>query len=142
MTIKQTVNRLCRRNQTRNPFQICDSLGISVIFESLGTVRGYYACSYRFKVIHINCDLPEEQQMFTCAHELGHAILHPSSNTPFLRERTLFSVDKLELEANRFAMLLCYPADFLHTEYDGCTARQIAQSLNLPMQLVEYTLKQ
>lgn len=58
------------------------------------------------KFIHINQDLTEEQQRFTCCHELGHIILHPGLNTPFLRENTLFSVSKLETEANRFAICM------------------------------------
>lgn len=45
-------------------------------------------------------------QRFVCSHELGHAVLHPRSNTPFLRNKTLFSIDKNEVEANTFAVEL------------------------------------
>lgn len=49
MIIKEKVESLCRRHDTRNPFDLCRSLGIIVLFEPLGTVRGYYSQSHRFK---------------------------------------------------------------------------------------------
>ena len=141
MTIKEMVESLCRRHDTRNPFDLCRSLGIIVLFEPLGTVRGYYSQSHRFKVIHINQDIPEERQLFTCAHELGHAVMHPKANTPFLREHTLFSVNKLEIEANRFAVCLCYPAAYISREFAGCSLCQIADALQLPTDLIDYTMR-
>lgn len=141
MTSKETANSLAAKYGTRDPFRLCEALNIIVLFEPLGTVRGYYSKSHRFKVIHINQNLPEQKQLFTCAHELGHALMHPNACTPFLREHTLFSVDKLEVEANRFAVCLCYPSDRLAEEYDGCTTAQISEILGLPLPLIEYAIK-
>lgn len=141
MDIKQFVRSLAAENRTFNPFEIAENKGIVIQMEPLGTIRGYYSKALRTKFIHINCDLDEYQQKFTCAHELGHALMHPDLSTPFLRESTLFSVDKLEVEANRFAAYLCYPPDLLAEEYDGCTTAQIAEILRIPLPLIEYTLK-
>ncbi len=141
MDIKQFVRSLVSENGTFSPFEIAENKGIIIQMEPLGTIRGYYSKALRTKFIHINCDLDEYQQKFTCAHELGHALLHPDLSTPFLRESTLFSVDKLEVEANRFAACLCYPPNLLAEEYEGCTTAQIAEILNLPLPLIEYTLK-
>lgn len=141
MDIKQFVRSLVSENGTFSPFEIAENKGIIIQMEPLGTIRGYYSKALRTKFIHINCDLDEYQQKFTCAHELGHALLHPDLSTPFLRESTLFSVDKLEVEANRFAACLCYPPNLLAEEYDSCTTAQIAEILNLPLPLIEYTLK-
>ena len=80
--------------------------------EKLGSVQGFYNQCFRHKFIHINQDSSEEKQRFTCAHELGHAILHPEANSPFLRENTLFSIDKMEVQANRFAV------DLLFSDYE------------------------
>ena len=140
MDIRKRVESLCRKHQSRDPFRICQDKKILVVYEPLGTVRGYYSCSYRSKVIHINQRLDEEQQRFTCAHELGHALLHPKANTPFLRANTLFSVSKLEVEANRFAVSLLYPTEKLRQDFDGCSATQLAESLKLPHELAEYIL--
>ena len=68
-------------------------------------------------------------------------MLHPNANTPFLREHTLFSVDKLEVQANRFAVCLTYPSDYLMQEFDGCTVLQIAQALRLPADLIRIQLE-
>ena len=141
MDIKQFVRSLAAENGTFNPFEIAENKGIVIQMEPLGTIRGYYSKALRTKFIHINCDLDEYQQKFTCAHELGHALMHPDLSTPFLRESTLFSVDTLEVEANRFAACLCYPPNLLAEEYEGCTTTQIAETLNLPLPLIEYTLK-
>ena len=141
MDIKQFVRSLAAENGTFNPFEIAENKGIVIQMEPLGTIRGYYSKALRTKFIHINCDLDEYQQKFTCAHELWHALMHPDLSTPFLRESTLFSVDKLEVEANRFAAYLCYPPDLLAEEYDGCTTAQIAEILRIPLPLIEYTLK-
>lgn len=140
MDIKQFVRSLAAENGTFNPFEIAENKGIVIQMEPLGTIRGYYSKALRTKFIHINCDLDEYQQKFTCAHELGHALMHPDLSTPFLRESTLFSVDKLEVEANRFAACLCYPADYLIQEFEGCSACCIAEALDLPLPLIDYTL--
>ena len=140
MDIKQFVRSLVSENGTFSPFEIAENKGIVIQMEPLGTIRGYYSKALRTKFIHINCDLDEYQQKFTCAHELGHALLHPDLSTPFLRESTLFSVDKLEVEANRFAACLCYPADYLIQEFEGCPACCIAEAPDLPLPLINYTL--
>ncbi|WP_412055234.1 ImmA/IrrE family metallo-endopeptidase [Bacillus altitudinis] len=49
-----------------------------------------------------------ENRFSFCAHELGHALLHNESNTPFLKRNTFFSTEKIELEANFFAMHLLF----------------------------------
>lgn len=53
----------------------------------------------------------------------------------------MFDKPTLEVQANRFAVCLTYPADYLMQEFDGCTVLQIAQALRLPADLIEYSLK-
>ena len=67
---------------------------------------------------------------FTIAHELGHAVLHPKANTPFLRDNTLFSVSRLEREANCFAAELLCPDEVL-LEYPGYTVGELARILGI-----------
>lgn len=141
LSTKQKVDFLCKKYETRNPFEIAKQLDIQIIIEPLGSIRGYYSSSYQIKFIHINQDLPPDIQRQVCAHELGHAILHHKCNTPFLRANTLFSIDKLEKEANRFMALLLHPAEEIH-EYaaNGNTIYQIADILQLTPELIEYII--
>jgi Zn-dependent peptidase ImmA (M78 family) len=140
MQIKEIVLRLCRRYKTRDPFELASRRNILVILEPLGSINGYYNQCYRQKFIHINSELSHRQQAFTCAHELGHAVLHPSANTPFLRANTLFSVSRLEREANRFAVeLLCPDEDILeHPEY---SLSELSRFLGLREELIEVKLQ-
>ena len=123
--------------KTRDPFEIARLKHILIIFEDLGTINGYYKKAYRQKQIHINQNLPRHRQRFVCAHELGHAILHPNSNTPFLRGNTFFLVDKLEIEANSFALELLISDEELIQYYalpDGQRAELIDSQLYMMAQ--------
>lgn len=142
MWIKQTVEKLCRHYKTNDPFELAQCMGAMILFEQLGTVRGYYCRSYKQKVIHINVDENREQQAITCAHELGHSILHPNANTPYLRANTLYSIDKLEVEANRFMVQLLIP-DFEMVEYflNEYTRSQIAKIRGIPEYLIDYRMQ-
>ena len=142
MDIKSRVEQLKSQFGTRDPFILAESLGVLILDEPLGSVRGYYGRSHRQKVIHINEALEESLRQFVCAHELGHAVLHPDSNTPFLRANTLFSIDRFEIEANRFAADLLLPDDELR-EAILCryTVPQIAAMYGLSPALVEYRVQ-
>lgn len=135
MDIKNTVRLLKKKYSTSNPYEIAKEKGILIIFEELGSINGYYNMIFRQKQIHINSGLDEHEKRITVAHELGHAILHPNANTPFLKNNTFFSVDKLEIEANKFTaeLLIC---DDEVKRCDYYTIEQIACSLNLNKELV------
>lgn len=92
------------------------------------------------KQIHINQNLTQHEAEFTCAHELGHAVLHPNASTPFLRSKTLLSVDKLEIEANEFAINLLIPDEII-TEHKDYTTGQLARMLGYNQKLIEMRLK-
>ncbi|MFD1955993.1 ImmA/IrrE family metallo-endopeptidase [Paenibacillus thailandensis] len=113
MGIKKTVKQLIRKHGTNNPFVIASQKNIVVLFEPLGSIMGYFNTYKRIKMIHINNALSEEEQRFTCSHELGHAILHPKVNTPFLKRNTYFSIERIEREANEFAAELLIPDELL-----------------------------
>ncbi|QIZ69063.1 ImmA/IrrE family metallo-endopeptidase [Geobacillus subterraneus] len=104
-----------------NPFEIASQKGIVLLFEPLGGIYGYHHTFRRIQIIHINDELDEPTQRFVCAHELGHAVLHPELSTSFLRKNTLFCMDKVEREANEFAVELLLSDDVLYT-YRGTDA--------------------
>lgn len=106
VNIDKLIKKLLKDNETNDPFKIAKNLGINLIYEDLGTLNGYYNTVFRHKLIHINSNLTENQQRFTVAHELGHALLHPDVNTAFLKTHTYMVINKFENEANEFAIRL------------------------------------
>lgn len=141
MLLIELVNNLVKKYKTNNPIELAGYLNINILFEELGTINGYYNTVFRSKFIHINSSLEEYKQKFTIAHELGHAILHPKANTPFLRENTLFSIDKLEKEANLFAVNLIISDDDLK-EYKEFTINQLSSVFGIHEKLIELRLRQ
>lgn len=135
MDIKGTVIKLINRNNTNDPFAICRALDIVVTFEPLGAILGYCDTHFRMRSIHINEQAPEEMYPFICAHELGHALLHKNINTPFLSKYTLFSIDKIERQANAFAVELLLSDDYIR-ENEGCSLYDLAASRGIPQQFI------
>lgn len=132
--IKKEVTKLVKKYKSRNPFEIAQNENIIIILEELGSINGYYNKFARQKFIHININLSEEMQIVTCAHELGHSKLHPNANTPFFRNNTFYSINKLEKQANYFASELLIDTDRSIYEY---TIDQLARYYNIPIELVK-----
>lgn len=110
MDIKLKVLNLIVKYGTKNPFKLSKKLNIEIIIEDLGEVRGLFKKVLKRKFIFINSKLNEFDKILVCAHELGHAILHSSSNYQFLIDNTsLLKRSKLEDEANLFASYLIFP---------------------------------
>ena len=120
--IEQFAENLIRRFRSDDPFVIAEAKNIIILYEPLGTIRGYYGSSYRFRVIHINQDMEPWEKRFTCAHELG-------------RENTFLSINKLEREANLFAACLLCPLEKLE-EYREYTVSQIASLTGVREELI------
>lgn len=136
MEIKEIVQTLSGEKGTSCPFKLSKILKIGILYENIGTMMGYYSKDYRFKFIHINQNLSKRKQRFVCAHELGHAILHPDVNTPFLTQHTLFSKSKVERQANIFAVELLMPDDLL-LEHSEISLYNIAADLGIPAKLAD-----
>ncbi|MGN7287541.1 ImmA/IrrE family metallo-endopeptidase [Shouchella rhizosphaerae] len=108
LEVKEKVKYIVKKHETRCPFKIAAAKGIIIRYVALGGILGYYSKSHRFRVIHINEAVKAKEQEFICAHELGHAVLHPEANTPFLKRHTFYSTDRIEQEANYFAAELLF----------------------------------
>ena len=118
-SIDSKISSLVKAHETRNPYKIAKELGVIIIEEDLGEVYGYYNWYKRIKFLHINSNLSYREKLVTCAHELGHAICHPSENTPALTHSNLISEYKIEKEANYFATKLLIDGSHVDDCVDG-----------------------
>lgn len=143
MDIHNEVAYLKRYYKTENPFDIIRAKKILLLSEELGLIRGYYNLVLRQKQIHLNCNLEGIQRIFTATDELGHAIMHPKANTPFLLANTYQSVDRLEIEANKFAVEFLITDETLYEyfKYQEYTIEQVARVLGYQKELIELRLK-
>lgn len=135
MDIKKKVNRLTRRCHTRDPFRIARALGIQILFADLGNTWGCSSTYVRIKCIHVNETLDEEWQRYTCAHELGHSVLHAGISLPYLKQNTFFSPGIFERQADTFATELLLP-DSLIKAYPDRSLYDLARMVGLPEKLV------
>ncbi|MBD2861638.1 ImmA/IrrE family metallo-endopeptidase [Paenibacillus oceani] len=129
MTIKEIVDKLIRKYGTRDPIKIAAMMGILIQFRNLKGVLGYYQTYRRIPVIHVAMGLPETLIAFIVAHELAHRILHPNVNVPFLRANTFHSIDKIERQANQFAVDLLIPDELL---LEGMSIYEAAEACGVP----------
>lgn len=137
--MKRFAEKIRKKYDTSDPFELARCLGIIVLFEDLGTINGYFNTACRQKFVHINKDLSENEQRLTLAHELGHVLLHPTTNTYFLRSRTRLSVESFEYEANLFAVcfLICDEELF---EYREFSTGELSSIFGIPEELIEMRL--
>ena len=110
MNAVETARMLVRRWNTKDPFVLCDCLGIRVLLVELSeNVRGFYLTLHGHPLIYINEDASPEERVEICGHELGHAVLHSSMNALFLESVGQFNQGRLEREADLFCAELLVP---------------------------------
>ena len=134
--IDKNITQLLSKYASRNPRHIAKELNIAIFEEDLGEIYGYYNKTKRVKMIHLNSNLDEKMKLVTCAHELGHALLHPGANTPYLSKETIVSEWKIEKEANYFAARLII--DGSHHEYNFNSTYEILKFYGLPTEFERF----
>lgn len=132
---QEVISKLVNKYGTNDPFEIAELMGIQIIYLDLGNTYGFYRVYKRVKTIVINNKLNEWEKRFVCAHEIGHAIYHPDLNISFLKKNTFYSVEKIESEANRFAVHLLLYAKNLE-DYD--TKFAILKENGIPYEMEMY----
>lgn len=133
---RKTAVKLIKKYESNDPFEIAEKKGISILYEALGGALGYYNSYKRIQFIHINDSIDEIMRRFVCAHELGHAILHHDANTPFLKKNTFFSTEKIEVEANTFAVELLIPDEVIYEFKDSnITINEVAGMYGVPREV-------
>lgn len=137
MNIKQKANYLARKYNSRNPLEIIKNLNVILVYYPLKDVRGFYQFFQRNNIIYIDENLPENEQIVVCAHELGHMFLHKNSNALFMDTRTHFVTTKYENEANTFAAELLIPDDIIWRN-PGMTKSQISHLAGYDERIMEF----
>mgnify|MGYP000899687180 CR=1 FL=1 len=131
--IKHVVSKLIKKHKTNDPYEITSQKNIIIQYEQLGSVLGYHNTYRRIQFIHINSELEDYKKRFVCAHELGHALLHPNVNTPFLRKNTFYAISKIEREANEFAVELLLEDKAIK---EHSTVQEAAVLYGIPKELI------
>lgn len=137
MRIKKMVQELIKKYNTKNPYELCDYLNIKIMYEDLGSIHGFYQCAPKNKIIHLNSSLNENDMLFTCAHELGHALLHNNLNILFLEKYTNNIKGKYEIQADTFAaeLIIC---DSILLDYENCSIDTIANNEGIDIKYLNY----
>ena len=131
MTTRASLKSLIDRFTSYNPFDLCDQYSINMVYDNLGSVYGYYCFEKSRKFIVINNTLEYAIKRLVCAHELGHALLHPELNAFY----TVFPRSKYERQANDFAVNLLLAA--AREDYPDCDYYQLARIAGIPNYLLE-----
>lgn len=117
--IFQSVEKLVRRYQTRDPFELLDALNVVVReTDQYQHLKGYCFLSCKTYYVIISDFLSEEEKRIVAAHELGHIILHKRQlQVAPMKDSVLYDMrDNTEYEANLFAADLLLPdEDVAHT---------------------------
>ena len=99
------VKNLIEKYGTRSPYELCKKLDITIMYRDIGEVRGFFKKVLNKKYIVVNELLNEISQELVLCHELGHAYLHSSEETLFLKSGLGYS-NIFEAEANLFGLEL------------------------------------
>lgn len=140
MDIKKKVDKLVGKFRTRNPFEIIQGLNVILVFAPLVDTRAFYQYFQRNNIIYIDENLPNREQRFECAHEMGHMFLHKKANAIFMDSRTLLNTNRYEKEADTFAMDLLVDDNTL-IEYQDYSIEQLSRLLGYEKRLIELRLK-
>lgn len=103
--------QLIREHGTRDPFTLAERLRIRVRYVSTDPQKGFCTNILNNFFIFINENMSRQMQRMTCAHELGHILLHKGllgrdehGHFKKLVEMELFDItNQTEYEANLFA---------------------------------------
>ncbi len=137
--IQNVANKLIKKFDTRDPFQLCQAIGVEVFYADLGSLKGMYKYLKKNRFAVINENLDPFTKTLVCAHELGHDILHQNlARKVCLQEFILYDMkSRPEYEANLFASEILLPDDIiLNLARDDYDIEQISKELCTDINLI------
>lgn len=139
--IAETVEKLVKKYDTRDPYELCRLLGIKVHFIDMKKkLKGFFFYQSRQKNIVIDDNVNDVLERILIAHELGHAVLHTKiAMMKGFQEMEVFdSSSKEEDEANFFAAELLLEDDEVLSCLSEYSFFEAAQRLYVPAALLDY----
>ena len=139
--IIETVEKLIKKYDTRDPYELCKCLGIKIHFYDMEKkLKGFFFYQSRQKNIVIDSNVNDILERILVAHELGHAVLHAqiAMMKGFQEMEVLDGSSLEENEANFFAAeLLLEDSEVLEllSEYSFF---ETAKQLYVPAALLDY----
>jgi Zn-dependent peptidase ImmA (M78 family) len=144
--ISRTVDRLTKKYQTRDPYELCTALGVRIRIMDLGTnIKAYYFYHSQIRNIVLNSRVTPPVRNILVAHELGHDRLHKKiAMQKGFQELELFNQTlPCEYEANIFAAELMVPdrqlLDLINDEDKSFF--DVAHELCVPAPLLDFKLR-
>ena len=137
--IQNVANKLIKKFDTRDPFQLCQAIGVEVFYADLGSLKGMYKYLKKNRFAVINENLDPFTKTLVCAHELGHDILHQNlARKVCLQEFILYDMkSRPEYEANLFASEILLSDDIIfNLARDGYDIEQISKELCTDINLI------
>ncbi|MBR2176822.1 MAG: ImmA/IrrE family metallo-endopeptidase [Clostridia bacterium] len=137
--IRQCVIDITRKYGCSEPSELCEKMGIIIVDHELPEhINGFTVSMEGIPFIVLNSSLPYYERRVTMAHELGHIVLHHSTNSIRLSLNTSFCVNKLEREADCFAAYLLLEAERSELEgLESVTADDISNLTHIPRSMIE-----
>ncbi|HAT4144841.1 TPA: ImmA/IrrE family metallo-endopeptidase [Clostridium perfringens] len=102
MNIKNLVDKLVKKYDLRDPFEISLAENIIILEEDLGDIYGYSHTYKRQRFIHLNKKCSFKLKKLICAHELGYLLIHPREDIHVVTDSSLEPKDDFERYAKVF----------------------------------------
>lgn len=144
--IAGVADKLRRKYDTRDPYEICDALNVHIRVKDLGTdIKAYYFYHSRIRNIVLNSRVSGTVRRILAAHELGHDRLHKDiAMLKGFQEVELFDMAQpTEYEANIFAAeLLIDDNELLELLNDeNASFFSAARELYVPAPLLDFKFR-
>lgn len=138
--IKCMIEDLFEEIGTLDPFVIIDHVGIDLHYVDFGAnPLGQYIILFDTPTILLNKSIESSpQKYFVASHELHHALEHEEIASYYTLNA--LSRSKMEQEANKFAVYLCYNLYIEENGLKSFTKADLAALYGVPLELLEVLL--
>ncbi|WP_027364936.1 ImmA/IrrE family metallo-endopeptidase [Desulfotruncus alcoholivorax] len=135
--IKQSVQQLINKHETKDPYRLARAMGIDVDEFPFRHIKGLILEIAGNVTIVLNSKLPEWLKRVVLAHELGHQQLSPQRMGYFFMIENTFMESRVEYEANRFTVELLTWGE--EPESDE-SMEHFAARVGLPKEMMRYKI--